>query len=150
MDMLKKLLIVEDSELLHRMYDLILMPYRKTGTEVLHSFNGREALAKLSEHPDINLVILDINMPIMSGLEFLEYCKRERVFQDVPVIIVSTEGKEEDTLRGLRAGARGYVTKPFQPNDLYRIIAKLVPQASPGEPAANGLRRAAAAGSGGR
>jgi len=123
---IKKIMIVEDSELLHRMYDLILMGYRKTGAEVLHAFNGREALNKLSNDPDIHLIILDINMPVMSGLEFLSYCKREKIFQEIPVIIVSTEGKEDDTIRGLKAGAKGYITKPFQAVDLYRIIDKVI------------------------
>ncbi len=125
----KKILIVEDSELLHRMYDLILMRYRKTGTAVVHAFNGREALGLLHGHPDTDLIILDINMPIMSGLEFLTHCKKEKVFQKIPVIIVSTEGKEEDTLRGLKAGAKGYVTKPFQATDLYKMIDRILSSA---------------------
>ena len=127
---IRKILVVEDSELLHRMYDLLLLRYRKGGTEVLHAHNGREALGRLNTHPDVDLVILDINMPVMSGLEFLEHCRREKVFTDIPVVIVSTEGKEEDTLRGLKAGARGYVTKPFQAQDLYRIIEQIFPTAT--------------------
>lgn len=120
-----KILIVEDSELLHRMYDLILLRYRKAGAKIVHANNGREALGKLNAHPDVDLIILDINMPVMSGLEFLTHCKQEKVFQGIPVIIVSTEGKEEDTLRGLKAGAKGYVTKPFQAVDLYRMIDRI-------------------------
>ncbi len=122
-----KILVVEDSQLLHRMYDLILLPYRKTGAEILHAFEGREALNQLSDHPDVDLILLDINMPVMSGLEFLRHVQEEAVFRNIPVIIVTTEGKEEDTLRGLQAGARGYITKPFQPLDLYRIIERIYP-----------------------
>ena len=69
-------------------------------------------------------------MPVMSGLEFLNHIKQEKAFKDIPVIIISTEGKEEDTLRGLEFGASGYVTKPFQANDLYKIIEKLLPGSS--------------------
>ena len=123
---LAKILIIEDSELLHRMYDLILLRYRREGTVVLHAYNGRDGLRMMAEHPDTALVLLDINMPIMSGLEFLQYAKKENILGDVPVIIISTEGKAEDTLRGLESGARAYVTKPFLPNDLYKMIEKVV------------------------
>jgi two-component system chemotaxis response regulator CheY len=124
--MMKQILIVEDSELLHRMYDLIFQRYRQTGTEVLHAYNGREALSLLASHPDVDLIVLDINMPVMSGLEFLTHCRRESVFQHIPVIIVSTEGKEDDTLRALQSGARGYITKPFKPPDLHDLIDKVI------------------------
>jgi two-component system chemotaxis response regulator CheY len=136
---LNKILIVEDSELLHRMYDLVLLRYRREGTTILHSYNGKEALSTLSQHPDAALIILDINMPVMSGLEFLSFCKDQRVFQDIPVILVSTEGKEDDTRRGLQAGARAYVTKPFQPSDLHKVIEKLI--GAPDPSAAAGSRR---------
>ncbi|MEW6584858.1 MAG: response regulator [Nitrospirota bacterium] len=133
---LSKIVIVEDSELLHKMYDLIFMRFRSQGTKIIHAFNGQEALTKLSENPDTDLIILDINMPVMSGLEFLQYCKRERVFQNIPVIIISTEGKEEDTLRGLKAGARGYLTKPFDATALYDLIDQVLTlsNSSPGIP----------------
>jgi len=130
--MVNKILIVEDSELLHRMYDLILLRYRKTGTQVIHAFNGREALHKLNSHPDTGLIILDINMPVMSGLEFLAHRNQEKVFQEIPVIIVSTEGKDEDTMRGLKAGARGYITKPFHAADLYKLIEQIFPEKAAG------------------
>jgi two-component system chemotaxis response regulator CheY len=123
---IKKILVVEDSELLHKMYDLIFTRYRKNGTQIIHAQNGREALNRLNVHPDVDLIILDINMPVMSGLEFLNYYNEEKVFKRIPVIIISTEGKEEDTLRGLEAGAKGYITKPFQANDLYKIIEKIL------------------------
>lgn len=128
---LAKILIIEDSELLHRMYDLILLRYRREGTVVLHAYNGRDGLRMMTEHPDTALVLLDINMPIMSGLEFLQYAKKENILRDVPVIIISTEGKAEDTLRGLENGARAYVTKPFLPNDLYKIIEKVLQYSTP-------------------
>ena len=122
---LKKVLIVEDSELLHRMYDLIFLRYKNEQTKVLHSFNGKHGLEKLAAHPDCDLILLDINMPIMSGLEFLHNMMREEAYRSIPVIIISTEGKEEDTLRGLDAGARAYLTKPFQPGELHDLIARI-------------------------
>ena len=131
---IRKILVVEDSELLHRMYELILLPYRRNGSEVLHAYNGREGLNLLGSNPDVELIILDINMPVMSGLEFLRCLQAEDAFKNIPVIIVTTEGKEDDTIRGLKAGARGYVAKPFQAPDLYRIIERVLPEVSVGTP----------------
>jgi len=118
----RTILIVEDSELLHRMYEVV---FRSSAAALLHAFNGREALERLAQHPDVDLILLDINMPVMSGLQFLQHCQAERVFRDIPVIVISTEGKKDDTLRALQAGARGYVTKPFRPKDLHALIDRL-------------------------
>lgn len=120
------ILVVDDSDLIHRMYDLVLMRYARTGTEVIHAKNGKEALEKLQDRPNTNLILLDINMPVMSGIEFLKIIKSNKELQSIPVILVSTEGAEEDTLRGLEAGAAAYVTKPFLPEDLRKIIQKVV------------------------
>ncbi|MEO7590663.1 MAG: response regulator [Byssovorax sp.] len=121
----KKILIVEDSDLLHRMYELIFRRYRLDGCQLLHAYHGREGMDQLARHPDVDLVILDINMPVMSGLEFLQTVKRDSAFKDLVVLIISTEGKEEDTIRGLETGARGYLTKPFQPSDLHQLIERV-------------------------
>lgn len=123
---LSHILVVDDSDLIHRMYDLVLMRYARTGTTVIHAKNGKEALEKLQGNPNTNLILLDINMPVMSGLEFLKIVKSNKELKSIPVILVSTEGAEEDTLRGLEAGAAAYVTKPFLPEDLRKIIQKVV------------------------
>ena len=122
---IKKILVVDDSELLHRMYDLVFMRSRNKGVEILHAYHGQEGLKKLERHPDTDLIILDIHMPGMNGIEFLDHCRRERVFQDIPVLLTGTQGREEDTMKGLKAGARGYLTKPFQSENLYKVIDKI-------------------------
>jgi two-component system chemotaxis response regulator CheY len=122
----KKIMVVEDSELLHRMYDLIFMSFKSKGGQVIHANNGKEAFEKLKLYPDTSLIILDINMPVMSGLEFLMQRNKMKVYQDIPVVIVSTEGSEEDTIRGLEAGAKAYIKKPFQPSSLLKIVEKLL------------------------
>ncbi len=123
---LKKILVVEDSQLLQKLYVLVLRRYQTTGTEILSAFDGREGLNKLAANPDVDLIILDINMPEISGLEFLRLVKQEPRFAGIPVIIASTEGKEEDTTRGLQAGAVGYFVKPFQPEELHQLIERLL------------------------
>lgn len=121
----QKILIVEDSELLHRMYEVVFRQHRQSSGVLVHALNGKEALDRLAQHPDVDLILLDINMPVMSGLQFLQYCQTQRVFRDIPVIIISTEGKREDTLRALQTGARGYLTKPFKPQDLHALIDRI-------------------------
>ncbi len=127
---IKKILVADDSKLLHHMYDLIFRRYTRDGTEVLHAMNGKEALSRLHEHGDVDIILLDINMPVMSGVEFLRHCRDENVYQNIPVIIISSEGREEDTMSGLRQGAKGYVTKPFRPDDLYKIIKNVMSAAA--------------------
>jgi two-component system, chemotaxis family, chemotaxis protein CheY len=130
-----KILIVEDSELLHRMYEVVFHQFRSAGGALLHAMNGREALNILAQNADVDLILLDINMPVMSGLEFLHHCKREQVFRHIPVIVISTEGKRDDTIRALEAGARGYVTKPFRPPELHALIERVCSAEHPAAPA---------------
>jgi len=122
--MLRKILIVEDSVLVQRMYDLHLMRY--PGAARVRAANGAEALTALHENPDVDLILLDINMPVMSGLEFLMRMKREPAFTGVPVVVVTTEGGAMDAERCLGMGAAGYVKKPFTAVELYAAIERAI------------------------
>jgi CheY-like chemotaxis protein len=84
--------------------------------------SGAEALERLAEHPDTALIMLDINMPAMTGLECLERLRREPELCDIPVVLQSTEDQLSDIHRGLSAGARGYLTKPFSPAQLHQML----------------------------
>jgi len=120
--MLKKVLVVDDSALIHQMYKMVLMRYR---CEIIQALNGQDGLDKLEKNADVGMMLVDINMPLMNGLEFIQKVKAVDKYKAIPIIIVSTEGKEEDTKRGLALGAQGYVKKPFQPSDLHSLIGKL-------------------------
>lgn len=122
--MLKKVLVIDDSALIHQMYKMVLMRYR---CEIIDAMNGQDGLDKLEKNPDVNMILLDINMPVMNGIEFIKKVKAIQAYDNIPIIMVSTEGKEEDTLRGLSLGAKGYVKKPFQPSDLHAIIEQIYP-----------------------
>jgi len=122
--MLKKVMVVDDSALIHQMYKMALQRYKCT---IITAKNGQAALDLLAQHPDIDLILLDINMPIMNGLEFLGKIKDLGSYSRIPIIIQSTEGKEEDTKRGMDLGAAAYVTKPVQTGALHNLIEKLVP-----------------------
>lgn len=115
-----KVLVVDDSKLIHKMFEILLRQY-----QLIHAHDGREALQVLNEHADIDLILLDVNMPNMNGLEFLEQVKADSALSGIPVVIISTEGKEEDTIRGLEAGAAAYIKKPFQNEELFDIISRL-------------------------
>ena len=127
--MLKKVLVVDDSALIHQMYKMVLMRYR---CQIINALNGQEGLDKLEKNPDVSLMLVDINMPLMNGLEFIQKVKALGKYDNIPIVIVSTEGKEEDTQRGLALGASGYVKKPFQPSDLHGLIAKIFGPATGG------------------
>ena len=116
----KKVLVVDDSKLLHRMFEMMLRGY-----PLVHAYDGREALDRLAEHKDIDLILLDINMPRMNGLEFLGAVKANPEMARIPVVIITTEGTEDDTQRGLQAGASAYVKKPFRNEELLGVINRL-------------------------
>lgn len=122
--MLKKVLVVDDSALIHQMYKMVLMRYK---CAIVDALDGQDGLDKLAKNTDISLVLLDINMPVMNGLDFIKKVKEAGTYNHIPIIIVSTEGKEEDTMKALSLGAKGYVKKPFQPSDLHALIEKLYP-----------------------
>lgn len=120
--MLNKVLVIDDSALIHQMYRMVLKRYH---CEIIDALNGQDGLNSLASNPDVNLILLDINMPLMSGLDFIGKVKASKSFDRIPIIIVSTDGMEEDTRKGLDLGALGYVKKPFLPSDLHRLIEKV-------------------------
>ena len=116
----RKILVADDSKLMHKMYEVMLRQYA-----LVYASDGRQALDRLREHPDIDLVLLDVNMPNMNGLEFLAQLRADGARADLPVIIISTEGRDEDTVRGMEAGATAYVKKPFHTEEILDAIARL-------------------------
>jgi two-component system chemotaxis response regulator CheY len=97
------------------------------GHRLVHASDGVEGLQKLAEHADVDLILLDINMPRMNGLEFLDEVQRNPALSEIPVVVVSTEGKEEDTQRAMELGAIEYITKPFQSDRVLDIVSRLTP-----------------------
>jgi len=113
-------LVVDDSKLMHKMFEVMLRQY-----SLVYASDGRQALDRLQEHPDIDLILLDINMPNMNGLEFLAQLRTDGERADLPVIIISTEGREESTTRGMEAGASAYIKKPFHSEEILEVISQL-------------------------
>ncbi len=124
MALVKKVLVVDDSQLIHQMYRLVLKKYE--GCMISDAMNGLDALDILSKEKDFDLILLDINMPVMNGIQFMEKIIEGNLYRHIPVIVISTEGREEDTLRALKLGASGYVVKPFKPHMLHDLIDKVM------------------------
>ena len=95
--------------------------------------NGQEGLVRLHEHPDTDLILLDINMATMSGLEFLSRVKSESAFRSIDVILQTTEDSSRDVARGLEAGARAYLPKPFTPQQLHEKLDEVFGFAKDGD-----------------
>jgi two-component system chemotaxis response regulator CheY len=133
--MIKKILVIDDSALIHQMYRLVLSRYK---CEIVDAMNGREALDILAVQDDIQLIFLDINMPVMNGVQFLERAAALGIAKRIPIVVISTEGKEADTVRVLKLGARGYLNKPFNTPELHDLIDKILPGTNsiPTEPSA--------------
>jgi two-component system chemotaxis response regulator CheY len=118
--MLRKILVVEDSSVVQQMHRVFLARYR--GARLVTAHDGAEALARLAEEPEIDLILLDINMPVMNGLELLERMKKDPAYKAIPTIIITTDGGQADAERCLRMGAQGYLTKPFSTQKLCKLI----------------------------
>lgn len=117
-------LVIDDSKLHHQMYRLIFSRGALSGSTVYFATNGREGYGLLAAHPELTLVLLDLNMPEMNGLEVLERRRAERLHLHIPIVLVTTEGTVEDEARGRSAGAWDYLRKPFQPADVELLVQR--------------------------
>ena len=120
---MKNVLIVEDSKAIR---SVIRIALEEAGDFfAVEANNGFEALRVLPSRK-FDLIITDINMPDINGLELIGFVKSNPSFKDIPLIIVSTEKTEEDKKRGMALGAMGYVVKPFKKEDLMELVKKAV------------------------
>ena len=120
--MAKKILIVDDSSSVRTVARMAL---REKGYEVLEAANGQEALTKL-DGERCSLIISDVNMPVMDGITLLKEIKRHPNYKFTPVIMLTTEAGEDKKQEGRAAGAKAWITKPFQPQTLVDAVSKLI------------------------
>jgi len=119
-----KILFVEDSSVLRKS---MIKAATKNGFETVEAENGVEALARLRQYGNsIDLVIMDWNMPVMDGYETLVKIKGHKQYSSIPVLMATADGVEEDVQKAAKAGAAGYLIKPFSPEDLVDKIRNLV------------------------
>ncbi len=120
--MSKVVLTIDDSKAVRDMIAFTLQPH---GYKVHGAQDGREGLAQLQTVKP-NLVITDLNMPVMNGLEFIENARRSPQGAGVPIIMLTTETAPDMKARGKAAGATGWIDKPFDANKLVAVTKKLL------------------------
>lgn len=123
---MRKLLIVDDSKVMRDMVAACLRPLEQASFEFAAS--GLEAIERLSLN-DFALVVLDLNMPDIGGVEVVEFVRSQDKLRSLPILIVTTRGDEASRQQVLEAGASRYMTKPFTPEQLLTAVRELLPQA---------------------
>jgi len=120
----KKILIAEDSP---TMRALIVSTIAELGEfETVEAANGFEAL-RILPREKVDLIITDINMPDINGLELVSFIRSNENYRETPLFIISTEGSERDREKGLALGANAYLVKPFAPHQLQDLVRKFLP-----------------------
>ncbi|MBK8013815.1 MAG: response regulator [Deltaproteobacteria bacterium] len=119
----KKVMVVDDS---HTVQALVSSAFANHGFSVICASDGMDAIEKLSMHDDVVLIFCDVNMPRMSGLEMVSEVKRMQKYVDIPVVMLTTEGRPELMRRAKEAGASAWIVKPFKPEQLVAVVKKLV------------------------
>jgi two-component system, chemotaxis family, chemotaxis protein CheY len=120
-----KVLIVDDSSVMRKIIERALRQAGLDLTEVLEASNGAEALTEAQKGP-LDIILSDINMPVMDGLEFLKNLTKVEAAKGVPVVMITTEGSEARVVEALSAGAKGYLRKPFTPEQVMERVAPLL------------------------
>ena len=117
-----KILIVDDSASLRHVVTIAL---EGAGYEVIEAEDGKEALSRL-DGSKINLIICDVNMPVMDGITFVKEVKKMPQYRFLPIIMLTTESRESRKSEGQMAGAKAWVVKPFRPEQILHAVAKLI------------------------
>jgi len=119
----KVILVVEDSAIMRSF--IVSALEALNNVNIAESANGFEAI-KLLPRTQVSLLITDINMPDINGLELVSFVRNHSLYKDIPIIIVTTESSQEDRNRGLYLGANEYITKPFQNSRLLAAARRLL------------------------
>jgi len=116
-----KVLIIDQSDLIHKLFRPILGK-----TVMVTAVDGREALRRLAEQPETDLIFLDIDTPPVNGVELLQKLLCAKGATGIPVVLVSSPGQEHDVIRGLQNGAAAYIKKPLRSEEVLGLTARLM------------------------
>jgi two-component system phosphate regulon response regulator PhoB len=125
--MARRILVVEDEASIREMLCFVL---EQKGYETIEAEDYADGLAKVRE-PYPELIVLDWMMPGGSGIQFIKQLKQDEVTRQIPVVMLTARGEEEDKVRGLEAGADDYITKPFSPKELTARLHAVMRRVSP-------------------
>jgi len=118
-----RFLIVEDSPTMRQLISFSLKRFK--GCKIIEAVDGVDALKKLQTE-EVDMILTDINMPVMDGLKLVTLVKQNPRLRDLPIVIITTEGASEDRDRGLALGADAYISKPIQSSHLIKVITDLL------------------------
>lgn len=122
--MRENLLVVDDDPMIHRMLDFA---FRDSGFSIVSKLNGEDASKWVEEnHPALSAMVLDWEMPGISGLDLLKKLKKDDRFRDIPVVMLTSHSEKSEIQQGIDAGAYYYITKPFNKEFLKSIIGRAV------------------------
>ncbi|WP_320172082.1 response regulator [Maridesulfovibrio sp.] len=123
-DLFSSVLIVDDHQSMRRTIADIM---RMLGYTNLHfAEDGLNALDKLADTPSIDLILLDWNMPKMTGIEFLQKIRTEHKYKKLPVLMITAEAEQSQVIQAVQAGATNYIVKPFTPATLQRKLKETI------------------------
>ena len=116
-------LIVEDSPTMRQLLSFALK--RLPGIRIVEACDGVDGLRKMSTER-FDLVFTDINMPVMDGLKLVSMIRGNEALKNIPIVVITTEGAQEDRARAMALGANDYITKPIQPNKILDVAKKML------------------------
>jgi len=117
------ILVVEDSPTMRQLISFAMK--RIANAKVVEATDGVDALKKLSSEK-IDLILADINMPVMDGLKLVSLVRGNPVYKSIPIIIITTEGAEEDKKKAIAIGANAYLPKPIQTQELIKLVNSII------------------------
>ena len=120
--MAKKVIVIDDSEVIRQQVGALL---RKAGYEMVEAADGQKGLEVIRATEGAVMVICDVNMPVMNGLEMAEAMRREPRAEGLPMVMLTTEVQKELVLRARQAGVKGWLVKPFKEEALISTVVKL-------------------------
>ncbi|MDH4187301.1 MAG: response regulator [Nitrospira sp.] len=120
----KTVLVVDDSATMRQMVTFTLS---SAGFQVVEAGNGKEAVGKLTGGAKPDLVVTDLNMPEMDGITLIKEIRKMAALKFTPILMLTTESADDKKKEGQTAGATGWIVKPFNPEQMLKVIAKVLP-----------------------
>lgn len=121
--MAKKILLVDDSKTVRQQ---VRITVTEAGYQAVEAEDGQQGILAITSNKDLAMVIADVNMPLMNGIEMLQKIRDENLAPNMPILMLTTEGQPELIGQAKKLGAKGWIIKPFKPDLLVAAVKKLV------------------------